>query len=108
MTVCACLVWRICACQHFAFGSESCMWGCQACEGVKHVSRNTLACCVQDKLFAENSTCSYCGNVIMKLEDADVDHIIPFTKGGKTEDTNAQLLHKACNQQKSNHTLDLS
>ena len=46
--------------------------------------------------------CSLCGNQIHSIEDCDVDHIIPWSKGGQTSLGNAQLTHKTCNQIKSN------
>ena len=62
---------------------------------------------VQAELFAANRhICSYCGQDILRLEDAQVDHIIPFSKGGMTEASNAQLLHIHCNQKKSNLNID--
>jgi len=41
--------------------------------------------------------CALCGQEIDKYDDAEVDHIVPWTKGGKTEKSNAQLAHKHCN-----------
>jgi 5-methylcytosine-specific restriction endonuclease McrA len=32
---------------------------------------------------------------------AEVDHIVPFSQGGKTDISNAQLLHRHCNREKS-------
>lgn len=62
---------------------------------------------VQVELFAANKrVCTYCGQAILRLEDAQVDHIIPFSKGGMSEALNAQLLHIHCNQKKSNLSLD--
>ena len=37
----------------------------------------------------------------MNIDDAEVDHIVPFAQGGKTEIENAQLLHRHCNREKS-------
>lgn len=34
----------------------------------------------------------------------ELDHIIPHSKGGKTELQNAQITHKSCNAQKSKKT----
>ena len=48
--------------------------------------------------------CRYCGNQILSIDDCEVDHIIPFDKGGPTELENAQLLHKWCNRSKGNKT----
>ena len=50
-------------------------------------------------------TCSYCGNIILSIDDAEVDHIIPFSEGGATDISNAQLLHRHCNRVKNN-TMD--
>lgn len=36
------------------------------------------------------------------MEDAQVDHVVPFAEGGLTEPSNAQLLHAYCNRHKSN------
>ena len=52
-------------------------------------------------LFKKGYICSYCGNEILNIEDAEVDHIIPFSLGGKTILENAQLLHRHCNREKS-------
>ena len=46
--------------------------------------------------------CSYCGQEILDISDAEVDHINPFSNGGETELSNGQLLHKICNREKSN------
>ena len=61
----------------------------------------TFSDSVKRQLFHEGYICSYCGNEIKDIADAEVDHIIPFSQGGKTEISNAQLLHRHCNRAKS-------
>ena len=48
--------------------------------------------------------CAICGNLILSIDDCEIDHIIPFTKGGKTELSNAQITHRICNREKSDAT----
>ena len=61
----------------------------------------TFSDSIKKELFYDGYICSYCGNEILNIEDAEVDHIIPFAQGGKTEIENAQLLHRHCNREKS-------
>jgi hypothetical protein len=51
-------------------------------------------------LYEESSICRICHNPIHSFEDATVDHIIPYSRGGKTIPTNAQLAHRSCNARK--------
>lgn len=55
---------------------------------------------------ASDKKCAICGNLILSLEDCEIDHIIPFAKGGKTELSNAQVVHRLCNREKSDATDD--
>lgn len=49
------------------------------------------------KIFKrDNFTCQHCGS----QEFLELDHIIPFLKGGKDEETNYQTLCKKCNLRK--------
>jgi 5-methylcytosine-specific restriction endonuclease McrA len=56
---------------------------------------------VKDELWHEWYKCSYCWNIILSKEDAEVDHIVPYSKWWETSIENAQLLHKLCNREKS-------
>lgn len=53
----------------------------------------------------ENSDkkCAICGKKL-DWEEYELDHKIPFSKGGKTSLENSQITHKSCNAQKSNKT----
>lgn len=44
--------------------------------------------------------CQICNKKIHNYKSATLDHIIPWAKGGKTEESNAQLAHIICNQRK--------
>ena len=55
----------------------------------------------KESLWHDNYVCSYCGQKILSIDDAEVDHIKPFSKGGHTEIANAQLLHRHCNREKN-------
>ena len=51
----------------------------------------------------DNWTCRMCGNSVFKEPNLllEVDHIIPLSKGGKTEPNNLQTLCWRCNRAKS-------
>ncbi len=44
--------------------------------------------------------CQICKKTISNYKDATLDHKKPWAKGGKTEESNAQLAHKKCNHKK--------
>lgn len=59
---------------------------------------------IKKTLFYENPTCRICGQQILEIDDAETDHILPFSEGGKTTIDNAQITHRYCNRQKNNRT----
>ncbi len=56
---------------------------------------------LKDKFWSHHDrVCQLCQRPIQKYGDATLDHIIPWAKGGRTEESNAQLAHVKCNQKK--------
>ena len=56
---------------------------------------------LKQKLWRKHkSICQICNKKIRSIKDASLDHIKPWAKGGITEEDNAQLAHKRCNQKK--------
>lgn len=52
-------------------------------------------------LKRENQICSDCGNAV-KDEDIEFDHVIPWSKGGSSDENNIRLLCMKCNRKKGN------
>lgn len=52
-------------------------------------------------LYDANPVCAICKNRIHTFEDSTVDHIIPYSRGGKTVEENGQLSHRSCNAVKN-------
>jgi hypothetical protein len=52
-------------------------------------------------LFSKSPICQLCQNEIHSLDDSTVDHIVPYSKGGKTTEDNGQLAHRSCNARKN-------
>lgn len=50
----------------------------------------------------QKGICPKCGEHF-EFDEMEGDHIIPWSKGGKTTDDNIQMLCKRCNGMKSNH-----
>ena len=55
----------------------------------------------RSKFEEQEHKCAYCGNEIPDLKSAHADHIVPWSKGGKTEYGNLQILCVKCNCKKS-------
>lgn len=53
----------------------------------------------------DNWSCQFCG-VKLLLKDATIDHIIPKSKGGKTDWYNCVTACRICNRKKSNKLLE--
>lgn len=53
---------------------------------------------LKEQLYAREATCQICGQHIHDIDDADVDHIEHYWRGGKTIPENARLTHRFCNQ----------
>jgi hypothetical protein len=66
--------------------------------------QRTFSYKIKKELFDKNPICAISGQRILAIEDAEVDHIIPFSKGGKTEINNAQLVLRYFNRAKNNNT----
>jgi 5-methylcytosine-specific restriction endonuclease McrA len=57
---------------------------------------------LRKKLYRKSHTCGICKKDIKHFPtEAVVDHIIPWAKGGKTIESNAQIAHAKCNASKS-------
>ena len=69
---------------------------------VNYQSR-TFSFQTKKELFDKNPVCSISGQRILSIDDCEVDHIIPYSKGGKTELSNAQLVLRYFNRAKSNN-----
>lgn len=52
-------------------------------------------------LYEKSDMCQLCKNQIHLFEDCTVDHIIPYSKAGKTIPDNGQLAHRGCNAKKN-------
>ena len=65
-------------------------------------SKRTFEFQIKNDLYNQDPTCKICNQKIMMIEDAEVDHILPYSRGGKTVLENAQLAHRFCNRAKSN------
>ena len=53
------------------------------------------------ELWDKSHLCQICKNEIHSFEDSTVDHIMPYSKNGKTVQTNGQLAHRGCNARKN-------
>jgi 5-methylcytosine-specific restriction endonuclease McrA len=56
---------------------------------------------LKNALFEANPTCTICGQNIAEIDDAAVDHIEQYWRGGKTIPENARLTHRHCNVARS-------
>lgn len=53
-------------------------------------------------LKRENQICQMCSRAV-KDEEIEFDHIIPWSKGGSSDESNIRLLCSACNRKRSNN-----
>ena len=68
----------------------------------KHLSIRTFTEAQKRRAYTkQNGVCPRCG-VRFDYEEMQGDHIIPWSKGGKTTDDNLQMLCQRCNNDKSN------
>ncbi|MCA1919278.1 MAG: DUF262 domain-containing protein [Flavobacterium piscis] len=52
---------------------------------------------LKKELYKNDPTCKICGQKIQNEDDAAIDHIEQYWKGGKTIPENARLTHRYCN-----------
>ena len=71
--------------------------------GDSNYQSRTFSYQTKKKLFEKNPICSISGQRILSIDDCEVDHIKPFSKGGKTELSNAQLVLRYFNRAKNNN-----
>ena len=67
-------------------------------------SQRNFSFSVKQELFKANPFCAISGQKILAIEDSEVDHIVPYAKGGKTEISNAQLVLRYFNRAKKDKT----
>jgi 5-methylcytosine-specific restriction endonuclease McrA len=51
-------------------------------------------------LFDKNILCGICDHRILKVSHANIDHIVPLSRGGEDTRANTQIVHRWCNQYK--------
>lgn len=60
------------------------------------------------KMLWDNSrdkNCHICGNKILSINDMQVDHIIPVSRGGTNAPNNLAISHSVCNNTKNNYLI---
>lgn len=57
---------------------------------------------LKSEMFDQNNTCKICGQEIKLIQDAALDHIEHYWRGGQTIPENARLVHRHCNNTRKN------
>lgn len=57
----------------------------------------------KQKYHEQGGTCNHCGTQ-GSMSDMEADHVVPYSKGGKTEYSNLQILCRPCNRSKGNRS----
>lgn len=66
-----------------------------------HLNIRVFTQAMKQKVYEkQKGICPVCGNKF-DIEQMDADHIIPWSKGGKTVEDNCRMISKKCNQRKS-------
>ena len=65
--------------------------------GMPKTEPRTFSWELKKQLYEQNPVCAICGNKIMLIDDAVIDHIVHYWRGGKTIPSNARLVHRYCN-----------
>jgi len=65
--------------------------------GIAHKEPRCFSAKLKQELYQTDSTCAICGQKILDIDDAAVDHIEQYWTGGKTIPENARLAHRFCN-----------
>ncbi len=68
--------------------------------GDKTYQQRNFPYTLKEELFKANPYCAISKQKILAIEDSEVDHIKPYSKGGKTEKENAQLVLRHFNRAK--------
>lgn len=69
---------------------------------LRNISRN-IPQVVKLKVFSrDNGVCQICGKNI-PLDEINYDHIIPWSKGGASDESNIRMLCECCNKKRSNN-----
>lgn len=74
--------------------------------GDNNIHQRLFSYSIKEELFREDPYCKISKQRILSIEDAEVDHIIPYSKGGKTERENAQLVLRYYNRAKKDKLTD--
>lgn len=53
---------------------------------------------LKDDLFAKDPSCAICGQRVPTADDAEIDHVAHYWRGGATIPENARLTHRHCNR----------
>jgi len=68
--------------------------------GQPRTEPRTFSTGLKKQLWETNPSCAICNQQIIVLDDAELDHIKFYWKGGKTISSNARLVHRYCNRQR--------
>jgi hypothetical protein len=67
-------------------------------------SERIFSASLKKEMFSSNNTFKICEQEIKTVEDAAMDHEIHYWRGGLTVPSNARLVHRLCNLQRSHHS----
>lgn len=68
--------------------------------GLPQTEKRCFSLELKEGLWKSNKACKLCGQRIHELDDAEVDHIQHYWRGGKTIPSNARLVHRYCNRKR--------
>ena len=69
----------------------------QATIGIQHKEPRCFSAELKQQMFDSDPTCQICGQRIQVVDDAAIDHVEQYWRGGKTIPENARLAHRYCN-----------